>query len=447
VFKVNHYNTFPHGGAALAARRIHSGIATQRTPWESRFYYAIDEAETLLDETCQRLDFVSPVRPRSLNSLLRDRLWEKPRQRRLIREYETHLRDRPADQETFSAAEQIQTTCLNWARDWADVVHLHWIAYLADYPSFFASIPEPIPLVWTLHDMNPFTGGCHYARDCSRFHQGCGDCPQVNAPNKNDVSRSSFLAKQKSLRHRKIAVVSPSDWLRNLAERSSVWPEGTTFHTIRYGLELDQYYPVDKQSARQQLGLKDDHCLIAFGAEQITNPRKGFQFLAEALLQLNALVQLQDQPSDWAGSRGTTIPAALVFGSGNVTLDSGIPVHKLGYLKTAAEKRTVYSAADMVIVPSLDDNQPQVALEAMACGTPVIGLRSGGIPEIVRPGVTGLLVEKGESLAGKMAELLEFPSLRRKLGEQARSWMAEEFELARQSAKYLDLYDQIRQAK
>jgi len=441
--KVNHYNTYPYGGAALAARRIHHGIIAQVADWESQFYYCLDDFDTSLDSTYQRIEFLPPVKSSSAFSLFRDRLFEKPRRRRLCRQFDRHIRNRNADLETFSMSEQIQPTRLNWAQHASDIVHLHWIAYLADYPSFFQSIPDKVPLVWTLHDMNPFTGGCHYAQDCQRFQRACGHCPQLHAPAARDSSRSSFVAKQKSLRRKQIAVVCPSDWLKNLAQQSPLWPSATTFHTIRYGLELDEYYPIDKRLAKQQLGFADDVCLIAFGAEQIANPRKGFQFLTDALKELGGTHSEERQTSVIQGSPPWIQPLGLVFGGGELSLSSGIPVHRLGYLKTVEEKRRVYSAADMVVVPSLEDNQPQVALEAMACGTPVIGFNSGGVPEIVRPGQTGLLTEKHAPLSHAITELLESQPLRQKLGDQARALVVEEFEIGKQTAKYLDLYQEL----
>lgn len=424
--KVAHFNTFPYGGAATAAKRIHHSLLNQKV--DSRFYFYLNDKEAPVDDTYLELQFEEPEFG-TLTGPIQRRI-EKRRQREIYRLFNEHIAIRRPDQETFSMAELPESTHLDWENINADIVHLHWISFLADYPSFFRSIPRDTPIVWTLHDQNAFTGGCHYTNGCSRFRYGCGGCPQIANSSRKDVSYHGFLSKQKSLRGKQIHVVTPSTWLGNQAMQSKIWPTDTTFHTIRYGLELDQYFPVDKSVARAKLGLPQDSVLIGFGAEDVNNKRKGMHHLQAALKQL---------------ATQSPIEAAL-FGSGELTKDEGMPkTHELGYLSDVTTHRLFYSAVDIVVVPSREDNQPQVGLEAMACGTPVVGFNAGGIPEYVRDGTTGLLANLGDEqhLADRIQFLIDNEEARKTMGRRARLMMESEFEFNQQAQRYATFYQNI----
>jgi glycosyltransferase involved in cell wall biosynthesis len=228
-----------------------------------------------------------------------------------------------------------------------------------------------------------------------------------------------------------MTVITPSRWLGDLAQQSDLWPNDTRFHVIRYGLDLKQFRAIDKQQARRELGLDTDAVLIGFGAEDINNHRKGFQHLLPALEQLQT-----DQPAE-----------CLVFGSGEIpdNFTALPPVHAFGYLDSPEKQVRFYSACDLVVVPSEEDNQPQVGLEAMACGTPVIGFDTGGIAEYVLPDETGLLAKLGdvEQLSHQIARLVDEPELRLQMGRNARRMMDDEFEVAAQTGKYLDVYREL----
>lgn len=453
--KIAHFNTFPYGGAAVAAFRIYRGIANLREPnLTSRFYYRIDDRQicgtgqkdhhsseqTPIDAAdIERLDFATvPSTQRTIGYWTDKLFFRKRKRQRLIQWHNRHLRARSKSLETFSLAEQFDSTSLPWDQLQSDLVHMHWISYMADYPSFFDSIPRHVPIVWTLHDMNPFTGGCHYAGRCEGFVGGCGNCPQLINPKPNDASRGTWRAKRKALQDRGIAVVSPCDWLRKKAEQSPIWPSRTTFHTIRYGLDLQQFYPVERKEARRLLGLEMDCFLIAFGAEDVSNPRKGFKDLSEALRQIQQRFGPSSAETSDRSARKKV--EGLVFGSGQLKHETGVRLNHVGYLSDLGQLRLVYSAADVVVVPSLEDNQPQVALEAMACGRPIVGRNAAGVPEIIRNGETGFLATDVASMVKSLLDLIENPQLTEDFGKQARSWMEQEFEIGRQSKKYLELY-------
>ncbi len=438
--RIAHFNTFPHGGAATAAMRIHAGLKGFRSSVvSSQFWYRSNEREPIADPRFRPIEFVPPADGpvHRAHSFFSHRA-TRQRQKQIYRLFDAHLANRPREMETFAMAELPESTVLNWPEIDADIAHLHWISFLADYPSFFDSIPRHVPLVWTLHDMNPLTGGCHYAGDCQLYRSGCGNCPQVIQPGSNDVSRHSFAAKQAALSKRINTVVAPSQWLLEAARSSSIWPETTSFHCIPYGLNLHPFRPVDKQLARRELGIETNGVLIGFGADDLNAPRKGICHL------LNALRTVQGDSLD----AKSDVPrvGGLLFGAGKVEHRDGLPeLHEMGFVDSIDRQRLIYSAADFVVVPSLEDNQPQVALEAMACGTPVIAFDAGGIPEIVRHGVTGLLAKRGraDDLADQVAWLSVRGGVREQLGHNARKMMESEFEVSRQSARYIELYQSI----
>jgi glycosyltransferase involved in cell wall biosynthesis len=427
--KVGHFNTFPYGGAAVAARRLNRRL--NKSGIDSTFYYSRDDRDDLCQLTAAKHSLkqvsVRDPLPSRLNSLFAKHR-EKKRLREIYRLHNEHVAMRPEGAETFSMARLPEQSSLNWHQIDADVVHLHWISFFADYPSFFNSIPAHIPLVWTLHDMNAFTGGCHYSAGCEKFQTGCGDCPQVTEPGSRDVSVDSFLVKQKALQGRNVHVVAPSQWMLELAKKSGIWPETASFHHFRLGFDLKKFHPIDKQHARKQLGIRSDAVLIGFGAEDIRNERKGVKSLLGALDLLSTNRDVE----------------GLVFGSGKLESTGKIKkLHQLGYVSSIDRQRLIYSAADVVVVPSTEDNQPQVGLEAMACGTPVVGFDTCGIPEMVQHGKTGLLATRGssEELAKQISWIVSNPKQRTAMGEAARAMMEQNHDSTMQADRYIQLYE------
>lgn len=424
--KISHFSTFPYGGAAAAALRTHHQL--RRTGVDSRFYFHRDDrsdGNDVFDHSIEKMMF-SPVKNGFLHRLLNGSK-TKRRSKEIYRLFDQHLSQRDAKSETFSMARLPETTHLLPNIVDVDVVHLHWLAFCADYPSFFQSIPRHVPIVWTLHDMNAFTGGCHYSSGCDKFKNGCGNCPQIINPQPNDVSVDSFNAKRAAMAGRRVHVTAPSQWMIDLAEQSAIWPDATTFEKIHLGFDLSHFYPVNKTEARHALSIATDAVLIAFGADDISSYRKGFHHLLHCLPKIKAASKVE----------------CLVFGAGEIPPSDQLPkMHTQGFVDSVDHQRLIYSAADVVVVASREDNQPQVGLEAMACGTPVVAFDAGGIPEYVRQGKTGCVVPLGdeEKLAEAISSLADLKSLRQRLGKAAIEMVAKEFELQQQTATYQKVY-------
>lgn len=312
------------------------------------------------------------------------------------------------------------------------IINLHWIAKFIDQTSFFGSLPNDLPVVWTLHDMNALTGGCHFAGSCHAFESGCGNCPQLSRSGDRDASRRAFEAKQEMLRDINLNIVAPSRWLLDQARRSPVLANARSFRLIPYGMPTNSLRPVDPDFARTRLGLEKKDFLVAFGAMNLNSHRKGGRELMTALQQLRGIDNLK----------------CLVFGGGALPKERHElpPMIHVGRVSDADMRRLVYSAADVFVLPSLEDNLPLTGLEAMACGTPVIGFDTGGIPDYVLHGRTGWLARHGDpaDLARQMETATELSREQlRRIGDNARDLIQRKFDVQCQAKNYIELYQSL----
>lgn len=351
--------------------------------------------------------------------------------RLFINRYYVH--GRTPGYELFSPPLSLHEIDLSLLKDTPDIIHLHWIASMIDYKSFFPAIPADIPIVWTLHDMNPFTGGCHYSWDCQNYSNQCGNCPQLNRASPHDISYKNLLAKYDVLRNRELHIVADSHWLRDRAKESRIFSKAKSFQTIHYGLDTKLYSPRDKHLSKKAIGIDSNRIVIAFGADNVTNKRKG---MAELISALN-LISSNDI-------------LLLTFGRSGELIDlKNHALMQLGFINSNEQLSVVYSAADIVVVPSLYEAFGQVALEAMACGTPVVGFATGGIPDMVLPGKTGLLAKPKDyrDLAVQIQWMINHPDKRRRMANHAREFAEQEYTLERQANQYIALYNSVLQMK
>lgn len=317
----------------------------------------------------------------------------------------------------------------------ADVVAAYWIngAYIA--PESLAAINKP--LVWRLSDVWPFTGGCHYPWTCERFESQCGECPQLRQPGPQDATNRLWLRKQHAWRALDLTVVAPSNWMAGLARRSSLFADRRV-EVIPTGVDLSVFRPQDSIALRKQLDIPQDRLVIAFGAlDPAGDTRKGYAELSSALERI-------------AASPLAARVMALIFGRQQLPNERlPIPARFLGRLDQDQALSDIYSAADLVVVPSLEDNLPNVALEAIACGAPVCGFDVGGMPDIVRNGWNGFLAPLRDSraLADGMIAILGNGNLRREMSKKARMHAEQRFSLDAQAHTYAKLYAELVDAK
>ncbi len=277
-----------------------------------------------------------------------------------------------------------------------DVINLHWIGEAFVQAEVIAKFDKP--LVWTLHDMWAFTGGCHYNQECDRYTDSCGACPQLGSNKDWDLSRWVWQRKAKTWKNLNLTIVSPSSWLAECARTSSLFKD-VRVEVIPYGLDTGKYKLLNRQVARELLHLPQDKQLVLFGALKATSDkRKGFHLLQPALQDLSK--------SEWQDGL-----ELVIFGSSapENPPDLGFKTHYLGTLSDDLSLAVVYSAADVFVLPSTQDNLPNTVLEAIACGTPCVAFNIGGMPDMIEHQKNGYLAQpdKIEDLAQGIAWVLE----------------------------------------
>ncbi|MBW4493213.1 MAG: glycosyltransferase family 4 protein [Oscillatoria princeps RMCB-10] len=312
-----------------------------------------------------------------------------------------------------------------------DVVNLHWVCHGYLQIESLAKFNKPI--VWTLHDLWPFTGGCHYPQDCQRYTDSCGACPQLGSSKDWDLSRWVWQRKAKAWKNLNLTLVSPSSWMAECAKSSSLFKDFRV-EVIPHGMDTQKYKPIDRQVARSLLNLPQDKQLVLFGAIYTSEPRKGFQLLEPALQSLSK--------SGWKDR----IELAI-FGSSQPEnpIDTGFKYHYLGRFEDDISLAAVYSAADVMVVPSIQESFGQTAFEALACGTPVVAFNATGLKDIVEHRQTGYLARpyEIEDLALGIAWVLENPDRHQKLSQRARQKAEQEFTVELQARRYLSLFTEL----
>lgn len=330
---------------------------------------------------------------------------------------------------TFSLQWFSDTSLPDLALTSADVLNLHWVGH--GYLSVEAIAKLNKPIVWTLHDMWTFTGGCHYNQDCDRYQKQCGACPQLQSQQEKDLSRWVWQRKAKAWQNLNLTLVSPSAWLAQCAQSSSLC-QNLRVEVIPNGLDTQIYCPLDRQIARSRLNLPQDKQLILFGATSPTSdPRKGFKFLQSALHHLASKVPHNCVDVVIFGASRPQYPIELEF-----------KCHYLGRFDDDVALALMYAAADVMVVPSVQEAFGQTASEALSCGTPVVCFDVTGLKDIVDHQQNGYLATpyEVEDLAEGIVWVLEDSDRHQKLSQQARKKAEQAFTLELQAKRYATLF-------
>ncbi len=313
-----------------------------------------------------------------------------------------------------------------------DIVHLFWINGGFISPETLKKFDKPI--VWTLHDMWPFTGGCHYDEGCGRFQLSCGRCPLLDSNLEHDLSGRVWSRKRKSWEGVPITVVATSRWLAAMARASSLF-SSYRIEVIPNGLDTVKYRPLDKQACRAAYGLPLDKKLILFSAfRATTDKRKGGHLLLEALTFL--------AKTDFASQAELVIIGAS---EPEVPLDLRMKVHYLGNLHDEISQVLLYSAADVTVAPSMQENLSNTVMESLACGTPVVAFDIGGMPDLIDHQQGGYLAQPFSSsdLANGIIWVLESSTRKAALDLYARRSAVKKYSLKTVADQYLTLYSDI----
>jgi glycosyltransferase involved in cell wall biosynthesis len=312
-----------------------------------------------------------------------------------------------------------------------DIVHLHWVARMMRLETLQRF---NVPIVWTMHDSWAFTGGCYLPGNCTRYRESCGKCPVLKSTREDDLSNRIWRRKQKAWERLDLTIIAPSHWMAACARASSLF-RNSRIEVIPNGLDLNRFKPSDQRRARDILSLPQDKKLILSGAKGATSDRnKGFHLLSEALREL-------------ADSTHNNSTELLIFGSTEPgsSPNLGFKTHYLGWQNDEVGLARLYAAADVFVLPSLQENLPFTVMEAMACGTPCVAFNQGGVPDLIDHQQNGYLATLYEpaDLARGIAWVLDDNERLNELAGRAREKIIGTFALEMIAGRHLELYLKI----
>ncbi|HUH73643.1 MAG TPA: glycosyltransferase [Chitinophagales bacterium] len=312
---------------------------------------------------------------------------------------------------------------------WADVIHLHWTL------QGFLSIREMAylqtlgkPVVWTLHDMWAFTGGCHYSGDCDHFKRECGNCPYLKHPSSNDLSHKIYQKKKNY--YKNYHFVTCSQWLGEVAKTSTLL-KGFGVESIANPIDTNVFKPAEnKNDLKLQLKLDPNKSYVLFGASSLKDKRKGLHYFLEAM-------KLYQQKT-------TDLPTIILYGSQNHDVNiEGFEIIHAGFLNES-ELIAYYQVSDIYVITSLEDNLPNTVMEAIACGLPVLSFDTGGIPQMVQHLESGYIAKykSVEDICEGLDVLLNSSDLYQ-MSQNARNYCLDHFTEEIISQKYTETYNRL----
>lgn len=309
-----------------------------------------------------------------------------------------------------------------------DLVHLHWIAGGMMRIEEIEKIKAPI--VWSLHDMWPFTGGCHYDGQCGRHRESCGNCPLLLSREQNDLSRKVFARKRRVYsKRRDMTIVGLSSWIKQCAESSSLFSSKRVV-CLPNPINTEIFRPIGQIKARELWRFPLDRKILLYGAMSATkDPRKGLQ-------ELNAALDFIGQDNLEVFIFGASQPADKV--------SDRFPTKYLGSLCDEVSLISLYSACDLMVVPSLQENLSNSIMESLSCGTPVVAFNLGGNSDMIEHKKNGYLAVPFEPIdlaqgIDWILNTLNYEELR----NRAREKVMLEFRIEAVAGKYIHLYRQI----
>ena len=410
VLLINRSDT--EGGAAKATFRLHQGLLKYREI-QPTYLVGIKKSDETSIVTLNR-KFIE-IHAKAINYF--DKLLLKP--------YKT--------KDTFSI-NWIPTRIHNYINKRnIDLVHIHWIGH--GFMKIESLKKINVPIVWTLHDMWPFTGGCHTANDCIKYKRYCGACPLLNSNRKNDFSKRIFGRKIRSYsKINNLTVVALSKWLEGCARNSFLFKNLRIVH-LPNGIDTNVYKPIDKMIARKILNIPIDRKIILYGAiNAISDKNKGFNYLLSSLRNIN-------NDNLYLTVFGSAEPPKKNRHSGKT--------HYFGKINDDFTLALIYSAADLTVVPSLQENLSCVIMESLSCGTPVVAFDVGGNPDLIDNKINGYLAKRNDifDLAKGIQWILDDEKRYQKMSTNARKKVLDKYDINFVSKEYINLYKEILKSK
>ena len=301
-----------------------------------------------------------------------------------------------------------------------DVVHVHWTGKHVMGPGDIARMAAPV--FWSLHDMNPFTGGCHYNGSCEGFKTACGNCPVLQSKHEHDFSSTQVKIKLKAFGSKTVTFIGSSRWMTEQASGSTIGKRHVCVNLPTFA-DLSVFKPAEitgKNEARIRI--------LFTAASGTTEYRKGFDLF---ILSLRFL----DPDRFTLKVVGNTLHPALAT--------TGFQTEMLKPADDDTVLASYYQQADMVVVPSREENFSNVIIEALACGLPVVAFRTGGNADLIIHRHNGFLADKmdGPSLAEGI-QWIAGNLDRHRLSDNARKSMENRFSPEKISKQYINLFNQ-----
>ena len=337
------------------------------------------------------------------------------------------LRDQPKKHEVFTLPYSFFDLTKHPLYKECDIVHLNYISYLFDWKSFFRKNKKPI--VWTMHDMNTFTGGCHHSEKCYEYRHNCNKCPQLidtfipNSAEKHLKMKMDLINPLKNT-----IFVSPSEWLLEMASNSKVL-NGKDIRNIAHGVDLNIFFKRKNNINRSKFELPDNKRIILFLIDDFSRRNKGAYILKEALKCINEKSEL----------------FLLVIGHGSEIFNQDyIDMKKMSFVESSETLAEIYSVIDLTVLPSKYESFSLAAGESMACGTPVVAFNAAGQKERIDHKKNGYLAEpySHESFARGIEYCLDISNNER-LSINAENIIKMKYHLDSMIDKYISLYNEL----
>jgi len=416
--KVVHLNTYEgNGGAGRACLRLSDALNANGAESSVMVYYQFQESKKAISFSKTPLQ-----KARAVFNILSERYMAKG----LIKALKT-----PFSLQWFGQSVNRHPELKD-----ADLIHLHWINHGFLRPKDLAALEElDKPIVWTFHDSNAFTGGCHVRYSCENFHKQCGSCPLLKVSGKNDISHQNWLRKKKGYANLSFHIVAPSNWMARSVKFSSLMG-AREVAVIPNTIETNVFKPYVKAEAKKLLNISSEKFVLMSGFMPSKNDKhKGTSYLIDALNDLSGRPGIDKENIE-----------LLIFGNKDNADMPEFPFKTtfLGTISNDAHLAKCYSAADAFITPSLEDNLPNTVMESLACATPVVAFTTGGIPDMVEHLVNGYLAEyeSSEDLATGM-EWLYHEDSATEIQKQARLTILTRFSEEVIAEKHIKLYQSL----
>ena len=319
----------------------------------------------------------------------------------------------------------------------ADIIHLHWIAGFQSLTTLNALLKLGKPVFWTLHDMWPFTGGCHSSGGCTHYQLDCRDCPQLQQDPLH-LPAAVLEDKRQLLSAPILTVIAPSEKMAGSARRSTLFRE-TRIEVIHNSIDTASFQPISKPLAKQYFNIPADARVIAFGAENAKQRSKGIPEL------ISVIRQCQQNPEFRAMLNAKQLYFICCGNANSDILALGLPLLNLGLLRSDEKLRYFYSAADVFVQPSLEESFGNMAIESLCCGTPVIGFDVGVAPEVINDAQLGKVLPVGDvqSMTEAVLDFANNAEKWRAMQEDCHKQTSERFAQKKQAQHCLELYREL----